>query len=130
MVDPEKLGAALAAREQILEYGLRSQFFGTGKLAFERMVDGSLRLHEPRGRGYIRVQPPGVGPADAVGLVPILLVDGLPSEMDGTQIPVHWDESSGKWSLASPGDGTDIAAAAWRQMSVVVDCSWIWPRVT
>jgi len=130
MVDPEKLGAALAAREQIVEYGLRAHFFGNGKLAYERMEDGSLRLHEPHGRGYIRVQPPGVGTAEALGLVPIMIVDGRPAEMGETQIPVSWDESSGKWWLAQPGDGTDIPAAAWRQMSVVVDTAWVWPRVT
>jgi len=130
MVGEEMLGAALAAREQILEYGLRSHFFGSGKLAYERMVDGSLRLHEPHGRGFVRVQPPGVGSADAIRLVLITIIEGQHSELGGTQIQVNWDEASRKWWLTSPGDGTDIAAAAWRQMSAVVDCSWIWPRVT
>ena len=130
MMAAEMLGAALAAREQIVEYGLRAQFFGSGKLAFDRMVDGSLRLHEPHGRGYIRVQPPGVGPSHALELVTITIIDGQPAELGGAQIPIYWDESSGKWWLAEPDDGTDIAAAAWREMSTVVDSAWVWPRVT
>jgi hypothetical protein len=98
------------------------------RLATNQRADGSLLIYEPERRGYVRVEPPDVGTADEVAIIPIRDVNGRPRRGDAANVSVTWDEGRSEYALRQSSDSLDVAGEVWRCMAAAVDSSWTWPR--
>ena len=114
-----------AARALVRELTARARVH---RLATNQRADGSLLIYEPDRRGYVRIEPPDVGTADDVAIIPIRDVNGRPSRGDTANVPVAWDEARSEYALRQSSDSVDVAGEVWRCMGTVVDSSWTWPR--
>jgi hypothetical protein len=121
MTDPK----THAARALVLDLTARAR---AHRLPTNERADGSLLIYEPERRGYVRIEPPDVGAADDVAIIPVRDVSGHPSRGDATSVSVTWDEARSEYALRQSSDSLDVAGEVWRCMATAVDSSWTWPR--